>query len=304
MPGLRALALSQHGVVRRDQLAALGVTHEHIRSHVAAERWTTYGARVVVLKSGLLSPLQRRCVAVAHAGPPSALGGRTALETLGLGGWPSTVRNLLVPHGFAPPKLAGVVAHQTRHLEASDVIPDVWPTCATAARAAVDAARWEPHPRTASGLVLAVAQRRLAAPVDMLAVMDRIGPVRHARLLRSVLAAAVDGAESRAEVDLAALVRRAGLGTPRRQVVVATPDGPRRVDLAVDLPDGRTLVIEVDGVHHDDPRVKADDVAKDAALVAEGYVVLRVPVWLLRQRPESVLDQLVSVAAAARRRAS
>jgi very-short-patch-repair endonuclease len=95
-----------------------------------------------------------------------------------------------------------------------------------------------------------------------------------------------------------------GLPTPRRQMVIETPDGPRPVDLVVDLPDGSRLVIEVDGPHHADPSVRLADSVKDAALIAAGYLVLRVPVAALRADPGAVLRQLVSIREAAARRAA
>ncbi len=303
VPGLRELAQAQLGVVRRDQLAALGVTHRHVRRQVDAERWTTYGPHVVVLKTGTLTRAQRRAVAVAHSGARSALGGRTALEHVGLQAWERDEVHVLLPRGLRPTPLRGVVLHQVTVLDEVDLVSSAWPACTTAARAAIDAASWEVNPRTASGLVLAVVQQRLATPDELLDVLGRLERVRHSALLRSMVAEAVEGADARSEVDVARLVRLVGLGPARRQQVIETPDGPRRVDLVVDLPDGRTLVIEIDGPHHADARVREADAVKDAALVAAGYVVLRIPVSLLRRSPGTVRAQLQAIADRARRSA-
>ena len=145
-------------------------------------------------------------------------------------------------------------------------------------------------------------QQRLATADEILEVLERSGPVRHRALLRSVLADAADGADSNAEVDVARLVRSVGLGELQRQMVVETPDGPRPVDLAVRLPDGRLLVLEIDGPHHDDPRVRERDAVKDAALIAAGHVVLHIPVSLLRRSPATVRAQLQAIADSARAR--
>jgi very-short-patch-repair endonuclease len=83
-------------------------------------------------------------------------------------------------------------------------------------------------------------------------------------------------------------------------VLVRTAEGVIKVDLVVDLPDGRTLVIEVDGVHHDDPRQRARDAARDAALIAQGYLVLRIPVSELRVDPAGVVRRLRLIAQSAR----
>ncbi len=303
VPGLRELARAQRAVVRRDQLRELGVLRHHVRNQVVAQRWTAIGTRVVVLTTGVLTRAQRRAVGVAHAGPASALDGLTALEELGMRGWEREQLRVVVPHGLLPPRLAGLTVHQTRHLDGCDLVPGRWPTCTTAARAAVDAASSTRHVATASGLVLAVVQQRMATADEILAVLERSGPVRHRALLRSVLADAADGADSNAEVDVARLVRSVGLGELQRQMVVETPDGPRPVDLAVRLPDGRLLVLEIDGPHHDDPRVRERDAVKDAALIAAGHVVLHIPVSLLRRSPATVRAQLQAIADSARARA-
>lgn len=302
VPGLRELAQVQCNVVRREQLRALGVEARHVRHQVDAQRWTTYGGSVVVLSTGELTPLQRRAVAVAHAGPSAALAGLTALGVLGLRGWDREEVHVVVPQGRAPAAMRGVVVHYTRRLAEHDLHPGIWPACTSALRSTVDAVTWEGSSRTAAALVLAVVQQRLARPADLLTALDRPGPSPHRQLLRSVLADAKAGADALSELDVAAIVRQVGLPEPRRQVTILTPDGPRRVDLAVDLPDGRILVIEIDGVHHYDARVREDDAVKDAALLAAGYVVLRIPVTLLRRRPGTVLAQLRAIVDACRAR--
>lgn len=302
VPGLRELAIAQHGVVRRDQLAVLGVTHQHVRTQRTAERWTTYGPRVVVLKSGRLSLLQRRCVAALHAGPRAVVAGRTSLELGAYDGRLVIASHVLVPHGLLPPPLPGMAAHQSRHLDPCDIDDAVWPPRTTPARSAVDAASWERNGRSACGLVVAVAQRGIATAGQMLDVIERLGPVRHRKALIAVLGESADGAESVAESDAATMMRQAGLGVPRRQVVVPTSIGPRPVDLVAELPDGRMLAVEVDGPHHLDPQVRAADLAKDAALLAAGYAVIRIPVWLLRQDPAAFRAQLRAIVEAARRR--
>jgi very-short-patch-repair endonuclease len=301
VPGLRELARAQRGVVRRDQLRELGVASHHVAAQVRAQRWQRIGSRVVVLATGVLTRSQRRAVGIAHAGAGSALAGLTGLEELGLEGWPRDRAHVLVSHGRLPPSLPGVVVHQTRTLAPHDLLTDRWPACTTAARAAVDAASWELHPRTASGLVLAVVQQGLASGADILEVLDRAGPLRHRALLRSVLAD--EGADSLAELDVVRLLHSLGLYDIHRQVGFDTPLGRGFVDIVVRLPDGRLLAIEVDGPHHDDPAQRETDAAKDAALIAAGYQVLHIPVWLLRTDPARVRAQLEAIAIGARRSA-
>lgn len=295
VPGLRELARRQLGVVHRDQLRELGVRPHHVAQQIAAQRWTAYGRCTVVLSTGVLTRDQRRAVAVIHAGPRAALGGLTSLETLGLRDWWRDALHVLVPQGGAPSRLPGVVAHQTRHLDDADLVPGMWPPCTTAARAAIDAATWERHPRTASGIVLATVQQRLAIAQELLDELERRGPVRHKALLRRVLHEAAAGADALSEIDMVGLIRSLGLPEPRRQVFVSTPDGSWYVDLVVELPDGRRLAIEVDGPSHLDPRVREEDARKDLALTAAGYIVVRIPVAMLTHDPAGVRSRLLAV---------
>jgi len=145
-----------------------------------------------------------------------------------------------------------------------------------------------------------VAQQRVATPDAMRLELDRLWRPRRAPLLRAALFEAGAGSESVAEIDVVLLVRQAGLPEPRRQVLVLTPERVERLDLVVDLPDGRRLVIEVDGPHHDDPGQRARDAARDAALLALGYLVLRIPVIEIRVDPSGVVRRLRRIAQAAR----
>ena len=291
--GLRALAIAQVGVVRRDQLAALGVTRFHIRSHIAARRWRELGPNLVVLATGRLSRAQELMAGPLHCGPSAALDGFTALERHGLRGWLRDGVHVVVPHGTRPVPLPGLVVHQSRQLPALDIAPGP-PRVVTASRAAIDAAGWVSSPRAAAGLVLAVAQQKLATPAEMLTVLERVWRVRHTVLLREVLSDA-EGLDSGAERDLYRIARSVGFRDLTRQVWIELPDGPTRVDLELELRDGRRVVIEADGPHHDDPMQRLRDARRDAALVAMGYVVLRFPDALIRTDPEAVRAQLAAL---------
>ncbi|MGE0818174.1 MAG: endonuclease domain-containing protein [Candidatus Nanopelagicales bacterium] len=295
VPGLRELAQSEYGVLRRDQLLVLGITWRHIQNHVRAGRWRTIGPVVVVLSTGPLSRVQRMQVACAHAGPHSFLDGRTALERFSLSGWFNPDLEVVVPHGSLPGRLSGVVVHQSRHLDEIDLRRTPAPRCVSPARAAIDAAGREASPRSAAALVLAVAQQRLATPAEMLDVLSRIWRVRHTAVIREALSSASDGADSLSENDVLRLMRAVGLRDIRRQVPITTPLGTFPVDFLVQLRDGRRLVVEVDGPSHDDPRQRLKDQERDAALLSLGYVVLRIPVALLRADPAAVREQLRTI---------
>lgn len=292
--GLRSLARSQDGVVRRDQLLELGVTHRHVALQVRAGRWSLLGPNVVVLSTGVLSRRQQMYAGCAHVGARGALAGWTVLEERRLQGWDQPLVHTVVRHGHRPGNLPGVVVHQTRNLDAVDIAPGPGPRSVTPARAAIDAAGWLRSARSASGLVLAVAQQRISTPAEMLDVLERIWRVRHTATLRGTLVEAMAGADSLAEVDVLRMMRSIGFRDVRRQVRIELPLRTARVDLGVRLAEGRTLLVQVDGPSHDDPRQRLEDQECDEALRALGYVVVRVPVALLRADAAAVRAQLRS----------
>jgi hypothetical protein len=298
VPGLQELLTAQAGLARRSQLAGLGVTADHIARHIAAGRWRQVGPEVISVDNGRLDLEQRRWRAALH-GPCGWIGGRSALESRGLRGYEPSVVHLLVPIENRPATLEGVRLHVTsRRPDTASESTGGLPVCSSP-RATVDAAAWDPFPRAAAGLVLAVVQQRLATPDDIAAELAVAGRVRHRAVVRQALIDAGAGADSLAEADVVPLLRRAGLPVPRRQSVRAG----RRRDLEVDLPDGRVLVIEVDGAPHNTPEARWVDAERDAELAAEGILGIRIPAFAIRHDPARVVARLRRIYEAAVARA-
>lgn len=262
----------------------------HVAARVASGRWQLVAPEVVSMDNGRLDRSQQMWRAVLHAPGPAWVGHLTSLEEHGLTGWKRDPVHLLVARSRLAP-LSGVVIHQ------SDRVPAEAPDLAAglplvpAARAALDAASSLPHPRLAGGLIIATVQQRVATVAELEVEVAAAGRVRNKVAIVAALRSAGAGAESMSEADVEPLVRRAGLPAPRRQVVIAG----RRRDLAIDLPDGTVLVLEIDGPHHDDPRQRWIDAQRDAELLALGYVVLRLPAYVVRTDPRRVVEQLVAI---------
>lgn len=118
-------------------------------------------------------------------------------------------------------------------------------------------------------------------------------PLRRARLFRAALAEIAGGADSLAELDLARLCRRAGLPRPRRQIRRQDSAGKIRfTDCEWLLPDGRTLVLEIDGAFHMDVRHWQDDLARHRRLSAQDRVIIRCTARELRENPDQVAADL------------
>jgi hypothetical protein len=293
--GLEELSQNQDAVVTRRQLTGLGFRSEVVRDRVAAGAWRTFGHRVVLLTGEQPSSHQLCRAALLHSGPRSRLAGLTALEVGGLQDWVREDLHVLVPAGTHVAPLPRLTVHRTHRLTPVDTTDLCGLAATTPARSALDAARWERSARTAGALMIAVVQQRLCTPEDLEQALRRFVKVKQQVAIAGGVDEARAGAESKAEVDVSELLVRAGFPTPRRQVEIRTSVGLRRVDLGVDLGDGRLLVVEVDGPHHDDPGVRLVDAVKEATLVAQGHHVVRVPTSQVREHRERVLVQFIEL---------
>jgi very-short-patch-repair endonuclease len=288
----------QEGLVRRSQLHEHGVKRGHIAARVRAGRWQLVAPEVVSTDNGRLDREQLLWRAVLHAPAAAWVGHLSALSRSGLDGWARDDVHILTVRCRRPHRLSGVVVHQTDRMPGE--VPDLSRglPLVPSARATLDAAASMPHPRIAAALVIASLQQRVTAADALAREIDAAGRVRHKLAIAAALDSYRGGADSHAEVDIEALIRRAGLPAPRRQVVIA--GRPR--DLVVDLPDGRMLVIEVDGPQHDDPRARWVDAQRDAELIALGYAVLRIPAYAIRADGASIVAQLSAIRRESERR--
>jgi hypothetical protein len=160
----------------------------------------------------------------------------------------------------------------------------------------VDAAVWSASPRRACALVAAGVQQRLTTVERLRRELLKAGAVRHRRLLLGVLDDIAGGAQALSEIDFAGLCRRAGLPAPTRQAVRRDSRGRRRyLDVEWRLPDGRVLVVEVDGGVHLVAAQLWEDQLRQNDLVLQGDMVLRYPSFIVRTEPRLVIAQLRSV---------
>ena len=96
-----------------------------------------------------------------------------------------------------------------------------------------------------------------------------------------------------AEIDLGVVCRRGGLLAPTRQRRRTDRLGRvRYTDAEWDLPDGRTLVLEVDGAFHMEVEHWSADLARQRAVTSPRRTVVRCTALELRLQPESVVADL------------
>ncbi|MBD5786416.1 hypothetical protein IF650_09505 [Cellulosimicrobium terreum] len=221
----------------------------------------------------------------------TAIGAWTALELHDVQSWYREPLHVVVARGERADRHPWLVVHESRRPAYDDVTTARDLPVHRAARAAVDAAAWQPDRRTASGLVAALVQQRIATPDELYAMLDTVGAVRHRRLLRLVLADVAGGADSLAEIDVVRLCRSGGLPEPQREVRRRDARGRwRHLDVEWQLPGGRRLVVEIDGIGHLESTRWYDDLLRDAELGNDTRTVsIRLPATATRCEPARVL---------------
>lgn len=279
-----------HTVESLPSLLRQSWTRSAVRAQFDARRWQRVG-RAVVLHNGELSDEERARAALINCGPRAALTAFTGAEMRGLTGWHRDEVHVLVPNGARitrPPGLH-IVPHWTSDWSAVRapngicLLPDA--VVATAGTFA--------QPRPACGILAAAVQQRLTDADELRRLVIARSRMRHRSLLLSVLADIACGAEALSEIDFARMCRRHGLPEPVRQAIRLDRFGRRRyLDAEWRLPDGRTLVVEIDGALHLIYRQWWSDSMRQNEIVLTGSPVLRYPSALLRCDEAAVVDQL------------
>lgn len=296
VPGLADLAIGQSHVCSRAQLAALGVDAKAVDCHVLNRRWRCLGPLVVVLHCGPLTPEARRWAVALNAGAGAALGAWTALHVWGLRRWERDAVHLVVPRGSRPARLPGVVGpvvvHESRRHRPEDVRFRNGLAVHSPERSAVDGGAWSPTSRAACGLLAAVVQQGLTTAHLISAELDTAGRIRRRRVMAAALADIAGGSHALSEIDFVRFCRERGLPEPVRQAVRRDSAGRRRyLDVEWRLPDGRRLVLEIDGIGHMEVERWYDDLLRAAELMAAGSTdgpLLRLPAIACRTEPDRV----------------
>lgn len=284
---------AQAGVASRAQLTALGLTPSHVRWAVSDGRWQLFGRYVVVLGNAPLTAEQREWVAVLMPGKPAPLAGPSAAAAAGLRGFESEQVHVVVHHSTHVGAPAWVKIHESRRFSPADVAPATRPPRTRASRAVVDAATWSDRPRRACAILCAAVQQRIVTVAQLETELRAAGHIRHVAVMREIVGDIGGGGHTLAEIDLAALARRAGLPPPRRQRLRREASGRVRwVDAEFDLPDGTELVVEVDGSAHMQIDSWLGDSDRQNEIVIGGRPVLRFPSITIRLDAQRVVDQL------------
>jgi hypothetical protein len=280
------------GVVGRRALTGLGVSADQVRANLNANRWRQIGS-AIVLHAGPLSRPQQIEVARLNCGSRALVTGFTAAEILGLQGWDKPAVHILVPVGTRSPvhPELDVRLHRTGDWSRVQRHP-VRPIHRLAPALLVAAATFT-GPRPACGIVAAGVQQRLVTVPQMRLALEAAPRLLHRGAVASAVEDMGQGAQALSEIDFVALCRRFKLPKPAQQTVRTDRQGRRRyLDATWVLPNGRVLVVEVDGAVHLSVSRWCDDQLRQNDLVLAGAVVLRFPSVVVRHEAAAVAAQL------------
>ena len=295
---LARLLSQQEGVATIPQLVAVGLSGHRIKAHVDARRWTRYGDRCVVTHNSEPTRPQWRWIAILDNRGIAALAGFTALEVRGFtyfGDEPRLI-HVVVQRGAQYHRFPDVKVHESRRFRATDIVAAAGIPRLSAARSAIDAGAWQPHARYACGVLAAVVQQRICSAQDLEAAMGTVGRVRHKQPMRLAINDIAGGAEALSEIDIATMCRRFGLKQPQRQRMRRDRAGRKRyLDCEWDLTNGRVVVLEVDGNHHQRVEHWEADMKRERAIVVSRRTVLRCTANEARYDQSSLVADLVAV---------
>jgi very-short-patch-repair endonuclease len=212
--------------------------------------------------------------ALLHAGPDAALSHTTALAVWGHRQLDRPI-HLTVDQGIRRAGAADLVVHRRKNFDpdSSQCVTRRGLRITTLARTVIDSWPLLP-PAERRPLALDLARRGLVTAKGLDEALAERPNVPGRRTLRQTIDLIADGCQSELEAHgVLNVFRHRSLPPSVGQFRVALPTGSIRLDRA--WPEVK-LAVELDGArHHTSPEDRQRDLARDAALAALGWVVLR-----------------------------
>jgi hypothetical protein len=271
LPAVSELAGRQWGVVSRTQLRALGVSRHTADHWLRAGRLHRVYRGVYALGHTALRVEGRRLAAVFACGPNAVLSHRSAASQWGLLRTDQTridVTALRGRHG-AP----GIRLHRSRSLDAQDTTRHEGIPITSVSRTLLDLAATV----RSTELERALAQAERLRVYDHRAITDviaRCNGHRGTSILTRATTQEPKWTRNAWEAEFLDLLRKAGLSEPQTNDAFDAPDhGQCEPDYHWP---SHQVIVETDGFEtHGTRAAFRNDRAKDAALTASGYRVLR-----------------------------
>ena len=301
---VRSLAAKQHGVFTAKQVRSLGVTHRVVKRRVQREEWDVVADGVYRLVGAIPTWRQALQIALLVAGPGAVVSHRSAAALWRLPGFREGIVEILAPHGATHHRLKDGSVHESRRIPTHHVTTlDGFPVTSVE-RTLCDLASlpWGVHPKRLERAMDNALAMRLTTCEQLWRVWgDLVSRGRPGvQSMRALLAERLPGYVAPAS-ELEALFRdavtAAGMEQPVRQLDVGDEDWIGRVDFTYRR---QRVIVEVDGrFGHASELDKQRDRARDEALAAAGWTVLRFTWEDLVTRPRWVMKRVRAELAAA-----
>lgn len=289
------ISAAQEAVISLRQLRDIGVTRAAIRHHLHVGRWAQRSSEVLTTTTGPLSLDQRLWLAALHAGGDSLIGGLSAGEAHGMKNWKRDEITVLVNNPQSLEPLEGVTFFRTRRDLSALSGQTALPLCRLEP-AVLLFSGYEFNQRTAHGAITAAVQQRLTTPAKLRESLSQLAPLRRAKEFRLLLDDLEGGAQSLAEVDVKKACQEFGVVQPARQTRRRDRAGRTRfTDCEWRLPDGRVVVLEVDGSFHDDILEATDHRARNRKLTTTTRVVVQCSAYEIRYEAWDVMEDLIAL---------
>ena len=284
---LAELAHRQWGVVSLAQLRALGLGARAVQLRAQGARLRRVHRGVYAIGGAALPREGRHLAAVLACGPGAVLSHTSAAVHWGLLTYDAPSPEVTAPASKAG--APGIRLHRARSLDARDTTTHRGIPITTLAKTFLDLAASSPE----NHLEHAIGQAMRNHIYDHRAITDVLSRHHGRRGTKALRQATVDPAFTRGDIErrFRRLCRRAGLPRPLTNVSVADADNhPHEVDFYFP---SHGLVVETDGWRDHGTRIAFErDRAKDAALVAAGYIVLRFTKRQIAEDPNTVADRV------------
>ncbi len=282
----RARIAGQAGLVTRAQALAAGLSARAIEWRLAQGTWVRIHPGVYLTRPGRDDWEMRAVAGLLHAGPGSALSGRSSGHVWGLVRTePETIEVVIPAHRKVRP-VDRVVIRRSRHLPAR-VDPAGWPHRVAAGHTVLDLAQGGTFDRAVSLAAKGIGLGIVSADSLLAALAERRGQ-SHALPLREALTDVGEGSESPAELRYVGDAERAhGLPVGKRQapipgagLALRPPVGRQILAVGVGRRDVEyeewDLVVEVDGrLGHDGWRARQRDGRRDRKAAVGGRLTVR-----------------------------
>jgi hypothetical protein len=290
---IRELVDSHGGLATRRQLLER-IPRSVLDGHIGRRNLTRVFPHVYRLHDGPGGDRVLLRAALLHTGPVAALSHTTALAVWGLRRLDRPL-HLTVDQGLKRAGAADLVVHRRLRFDpaSTQCTERAALRITTLPRSIVDAWPLMPVPQRRPLAIDAVRRRLVSAPELRDALAERPNVGGH-RALRQTIELIADGCQSELEAHgVLSVFRHPSLPASVGQYPIELPTGRITLDRA--YPEVK-LAVELDGAaYHTSPEDRARDLARDRALAALGWVVLRFTYADVLRDPDGVRAKVLEV---------